>query len=139
MADPRKFGPQARSANLSELMQAKSRAAMGEKVNFCPFGCEDREVDEHGYCRHLVGFLDVGGEIRGSEIIKKSYVGRDFEPMRRGKGGRYSIDSYVITESEEVVNKYDKVQENDVLVRVTTSARVYREAISPKPKAAAKA
>ena len=30
--------------------------------NHCPFGCRTPELDEHGYCRHLIGFTLPGNE-----------------------------------------------------------------------------
>jgi hypothetical protein len=58
--DPREYGPQQRRANLSELMAAQMRASKGEKVNFCMFGCDDSDLDDNGYCRHVVGFTKDG-------------------------------------------------------------------------------
>lgn len=30
----------------------------GQKENHCPFGCSLEELEENGYCRHLVGFTN---------------------------------------------------------------------------------
>ncbi len=38
------------------------KEALGQVVNYCPFGCQDAELDERGYCRHLVGFTNNGKE-----------------------------------------------------------------------------
>jgi hypothetical protein len=42
------------------------RQALGEIINYCPFGCPKEDLDEYGYCRHLVGFTNepkVGGKV----------------------------------------------------------------------------
>lgn len=115
---------------LSELMKAKKNAKNGQVVNACPFHCKDSSLDEHGYCKHLVGITVPGDDTR-------------FEPMRRIKG-RYQIvvprDKVVfpLLEGEEDSDKpayewgppqYGKVEKGDVLVRITVSSRVYREKV----------
>ncbi len=100
--DPRRYGPQERKANLSELMQAKGKASAGEAVNACPFGCQDEELDELGYCQHLVGFTNDG---------------KMMEPMVPDERGRRRC----LGSAPEPVKKSDK------LVRITVSSRVYRD------------
>lgn len=114
MADPRIVGPRDQKARLSPLMQAKGRVATGEKVNACPFGCEPGDLDEMGYCDHLVGFTN------NSEKECKAGKG-EMEPMGKDTQGRRKVFGA------------DKapVKKNDVLVQITTSYRVYRE----EPKA----
>lgn len=105
MADPRAVGPQNRKANHSPLMQALSKRSLGETVNFCPFGCSDEQLDEQGACCHLIGFYDKG---------------TTFEPRKRRK------DNRIITTGA----KREPMQNGFVLVRITTTARVY----SPTPR-----
>jgi len=130
MAHPEQSPPQSRRKVLSPLMQAKADALGGEKVNFCPFGCELDKLDEHGYCDHLVGFTND----------KKVY-----EPMVKVKGRRR-----VQPRMEKIGEEYDdfgKVQpvtrpvleqckDGDQFVQITTSFRVYRRYPGDKPKAA---
>lgn len=97
----------ARDANHSPLMRALAKAAQGETVNFCPFGCEEHELDERGYCPHLVGF---------------SNDGKTMEPFVQ-KGDQ----RVVVGERPEPVRKGDK------LVRITVSSRVYRD-VDKEPK-----
>lgn len=108
MSDPRTVGPQQRSANLSELMKAKGKASLGEKVNFCPFGCSDDQLDEQGYCDHLVGIALPGNE--AMERVVKDERGR-----RRVLGAQTV-----------------PIGKKDRLVRITTCSRVYREGPAPK-------
>lgn len=37
----------------------KARAA-GKKFNACPCGCTEQQLNEHGYCRHLIGWSNDG-------------------------------------------------------------------------------
>ena len=100
MADPRIKAPESRKNPISPLMQAKAQALSGEKVNACPFGCELEELDEHGYCRHLVGFTTDGKVLERQRLVgdRRQVFGNEKEPVRKG----------------------------DVLVQITTSSRVYR-------------
>lgn len=136
MADPRDFPVGKRRANLSPLMKAKAEATTGEKVNFCPFGCTTAQIDDHGYCRHLVGFTNDG---------------KHYEPMVRGKDGRrvirvrmaptgetiedtsYEDDGSPITNVIQVMApQLEPVQRSDKLVQATVSARVYRDVDNAK-------
>lgn len=105
MADPRNVGPQNRKSNHSQLMVALQRKSQGEVINFCPFGCQDHQLDDHGYCGHLVGFYNGGSTYEPRKVRKKDkriiVAGDQRQPMRNGF----------------------------VLVRITTTARVY----SPEP------
>ena len=51
-----------KSANHSPLMIALSKASIGDPPNFCPYGCTPAELDENGYCDHLIGFTIPGDE-----------------------------------------------------------------------------
>ncbi len=120
MADPRLLSPSERRMAVSELMKAKAANTTGEKVNFCPFGCGDEELDDNGYCRHLVGFTNDG---------------KTFEPMVR-KGGRRVVqvhrDRVEVVEGGEKTFEFgppvlEVVQKGDQLVKITISSRVYRD------------
>ena len=91
------------------LMRAKARSKGGAKVNACPYGCDLESLDEHGYCRHLVGFTNATDEeIRSGQAT--------FEPMVQVK------DRRVVQGGKPKV-----VQKTDKIVRITISARVYRD------------
>jgi hypothetical protein len=100
--DPRESTPDRRPNALSRLMLAKGRTGTGEKVNFCPFGCATDELDEHGYCKHLVGFTADG---------------KTLEPMAADERGRRRVDG----------GRREPVLKGDVLERITTCSRVYRD------------
>lgn len=109
----------------SELMKAKEKAMSG-KVNACPFGCDFKHLDEHGYCKHLIGF---------------SNDRRTFEPMVRDQQNRRRLVRPKMKTVQEVAEydddgkpvmadvrepMLDKILPGDVLVRISTSYRVYR-------------
>jgi hypothetical protein len=113
----------------SKLMKSKA-AAGGLIVNACPFGCEDHELDAEMYCRHLVGFTAPGND-------------RVYFPMEwREDPKKPGQKRYRFVNGEKPL----PVQAGDQLVRVTTCARVYRDAaqaereirisnLPPKPSA----
>lgn len=110
--------PDKRRDNRSPLMRAKSKAKSGVKVNACPFGCEDHALDEHGYCKHLVGFSNDKKHYepqviaRGRRVVKVDMVP---DPERSGEGDEPALKARLLP-----------VDKDDVLVQITTSWRVYR-------------
>lgn len=111
--DPRlEVGPQNRRANLSPLMQAKLRASLGEKVNFCPFGCGTHDLDEQGYCRHLVGFTTDG---KSMEPLAE--VDRFGNPVATPGAGTRKV----------LGTRTTPVPQGAKLERITVSYRVYVE------------
>lgn len=127
MADPRQHGPQQRSANHSDLMKALGRASVGEKVNFCPFGCQEQHLDDHGYCRHLVGFTLPGDPTKYEPMVKRN--GKRVVQVPRPKvkvGADEEGDVF-----EDGPPQYQDVLPGDQLVRITHCSRVYRD--QPQP------
>ncbi len=102
MADARIVPPQDRRQVLTPLMQAKAKATTGEKVNFCPHGCTLEDLDDHGYCRHLVGFTNDG---------------KTMEPYVENAMGK----KVTLGHTKQPVHK------SDHLVPITVSSRVYRD------------
>jgi hypothetical protein len=129
---------------LSRLMRARRKTdAIQRKVNFCPFGCKVRDLDDQSYCRHLVGFCMAvyeGTDKNAQDLTEDAKLGGKlfYEPMVKTKGRRK-----VLVEREKVVTgelnddgKPDfewgdpilpKVRSDDVLERVSCSYRVYRD------------
>lgn len=103
MADPRDVPVQKRRQNLSPLLKAQAEATTGEKVNFCPFGCTMDDIDDHGYCDHLVGFTNDGKQME--PMVKDGVTGRRVVMGAQKK----------------------PVQKGDVLVPISISQRVYRD------------
>ncbi len=136
MSDPRVQSLLDRKQDMSPLMKAQA-LAKGEKVNFCPFGCSLEVLDEHGYCRHLIGFTN---EFTTSAQNKVSVLpGAGYEPMVRRLGkrivqipGRKVMSKTVDPEDKEpewewVPDPLPKISPDDILERITTSCRVYRD------------
>ena len=118
--ESRLIPPNQRFTTLSPLMAAKAAGLSG---NFCPFGCGDDDVDEHGYCYHLIGFTF-------DEKRKR------FETMKQMDNGHVAVQVPFTTKRlgpkhVKRVYQYEKVQPGDQLVEISTSSRVYRNI--PRP------
>jgi hypothetical protein len=115
MADPRILGVEQRQkkANLSPLMLRKSQETTGEKVNVCPFGCEAEDLDEHGYCDHLIGFTRD----------KKFYEPQVMNPLTER---REVVGSVRDPKTGKMVPNLLLVKQSDQLVQITDCYRVYR-------------
>jgi|HubBroStandDraft_2_1064218.scaffolds.fasta_scaffold65285_2 hypothetical protein len=124
----------------SELMKAKSRAK--GKVNACPFGCTMQQLDDNGYCRHLVGFTTDRKTME--PLIRETKINPDNgERMLTGR----RIVRPATRQVEDIVDYDDEgnpikgkvripvpepLQPGDKLVRITVSYRVYRDRDSSK-------
>jgi hypothetical protein len=132
MSDPRvdgKYGPQAKSANLSPLMLAKSKASQGETANFCPHGCETSELDENGHCYHLVGFCK--GEWVGDKLVAAKLMEPTAFDVKRG---RWVVKCKMRRNAQgQQVPVLEPVLSTDKLERITDSFRVYRNVPKPEP------
>lgn len=114
MADPRTTGPQTRNANHSPLMKALTAASQGEPVNFCPHGCTTEELDDNGYCRHLVGFTKDKKTMEPYVTVTKTLAdeqGEEYTTTRR----------FVRGSTPEPCLKGDKFEQ------ITDTYRVYRD------------
>ena len=122
MADPREVMVEQRvkKEHLSPLMRAKARAKYQEVINACPYGCNLSQMDEHGYCKHLVGFTTDG---------------KRYEPMVR-RGGHRVVEVQMVEDPDQPPGedgqpvkkpKLPLVKPDDKLVKITVSSRVYRD------------
>lgn len=76
----------------------------------CPYGCGNKECDDRGYCRHLIGFTLDG---RNMEVLER--WGPDNSYLRHGK-------------------LVEPVLHSDIIVpRETPTSRVYRGAPGERP------
>lgn len=131
MSHPSQLGPpDKRESLLSPLMQWKQA---GVTPNLCPYGCPDEDLDEFGYCYHLIGFANadplgnkprIGTRVEKHEVVKGKYqdyvmVQVPFDKVQVGPG------------KIKRVYKYDRVEKGDILHQITTSYRVYRNI--PRP------
>src|SRR5438132_2664246 len=111
--DPRLIDqPGLGESKLTVPMRQAKAAAKGERLNLCPCGCDDKELTEHDYCKHLVGFSNDGKTVELREIVN--------EP---GK-----------SPYERVGRETRPIGEDDHLVQITTSYRVYHGKLVVKAK-----
>lgn len=107
--------------NRTPLKKALDGTASGIGVNACPFGCGPANVDNFGWCDHLVGFCNASldeprtflrdGEVKEvPEGIKVEVFEKDRDELGRLKVGPLR----------------EPLRKGDHLVRITHSARVYR-------------
>jgi hypothetical protein len=125
--DPRTFGNPTgdylqKQEKLSPLMKAKQKSAVGIKVNACPFGCENDDLDDNGYCRHLVGFT-VPGDKNTMYPRKPIMVQTSIAVINGKRVSKSAEDSEYIG----VRNKPEPVLKTDRLVLITVCHRVYRD------------
>jgi ferredoxin-thioredoxin reductase catalytic subunit len=71
----------------TELLKVQSEE--GQNANFCPFGCQDDELDEQGYCYHLIGFSPDGKKLELNKVGEDGRV-RTIAPVKK-VNGRFTI------------------------------------------------
>lgn len=103
-----KFGPQQRQAKLSPLRKAQLKAHQGQIVNACPCGCADEDLDDLGYCEHLVGI-----SVPVPPNVKPTHM----ELVVADEKGRIRV----------LGSQTAPIPAKAKLVRITTSCRVYME------------
>lgn len=115
----------------SALLRAISKAR-GRVVNACPYGCQDEELDQSGYCHHLIGFT-----LRGND--------RMFHPIKHRPNRDGTPSEFVFSDGSDP----QYVLPTDHLEPGSGSARVYRKvpvavksdvatSVLPTPQAAKK-
>ncbi len=124
MADPRLTDMMDRQKQdkRSDLMKAKALAPLGGVVNFCPFGCEDRDLDDHGYCRHLVGFTNDKS---------KGYEPMVWDAMRQARVVRVRMEPGADGKQTPML---EPCQKGDQFVQISISSRVYRKTDEALPQ-----
>jgi hypothetical protein len=125
----------AETLTLQQRIQAIHQEAKGElakqKANYCPFGCATEDIDEYGYCHHLMGFTnDRLTYEQTRRLYRHNEDGIPYdtgyritnEPVECKKG-----DVFINPERPQIVN-------NAVhMAKAWVSDRVYRNV--PKPEA----
>jgi hypothetical protein len=87
-------------------------------VEVCPFGCEKADMDGFGYCRHLIGFTNA-------QLAEG--------PVKDAKGGEVELLTVEENSKRKVVSgKRAPLQRGDILIRITSSRRVYRDVDAAK-------
>lgn len=125
-------------------LKEEIRKNMGAIKNHCPFGCSMEQLDEHGYCQHLIGFTNgskVGDPVDTVTVNPMTEMcqvnGRHNRKPKafRGKGEEREEFS-VIQPSTEVVQRGDQLVNPEEIqlangirnvAKMWVSSRVYRQ------------
>lgn len=106
----------------SAYAKAVATNPKGTAINVCPFGCTDADLDVHGYCKHLIGFCNT----RLPEGRVEKTNGEQIEVLVPAPKGDIR---------EKVVGpERDALRVGDILVRITQTCRVYRQATQQDKK-----
>jgi len=105
----------------SPLMEAL-RSANGEPVNECPFGCEDEDLDEQGFCYHLIGVSPDGKKLERNIVGLDGRV-RTICPVKKINGRNRFVP--------ETIDREKLKRKKIILKRITTSFRVYEDIERP--------
>lgn len=97
-----------------------------ETKNHCPFGCSRADLDDNGYCHHLLGFTNDGvvveriGRMRGHTAVFHAKKPKDRVTVQAG---------------DVLVNPQDEQKIGGVtyLAKRWASSRVYRDLPKPAP------
>lgn len=95
-------------------MAAKAGSTNGDKVNACPFGCTMEDLDDNGYCDHLVGFTNDGKTLEPMILDPKTGKRIVRVPLKDGKP------------------QLLPVLKGDQLEPISVSSRVYRDTAKAK-------
>jgi len=90
-------------------------------IVYCPFGCEVEDMDDQGYCHHLVGFTSDN---------------KIFEPLSRRKDGRPMVTHkgrQPVLKTDVLVNPETRNKDGSI-AKAGVSSRVYRKTVK-KPEA----
>ncbi len=105
---------------LSTLERINRAKSGGYKLNLCPCGCTDAELTDNGYCSHLVGFTEDGirmePRITDPKLLPKGCLER--------VGGKKTIEDPYGNPIE--VQEWELVRDDDILVPISNTKRVYR-------------
>lgn len=106
--------------------------ALGTVVNHCPMGCALEDLDEYGYCPHLVGFTNDGKVVETVQpVMKKDPDSKEMVPTGdkhvSGSRKRGHLDS--VKPGDKLVNPESPQLDKGVvhMKKEWVSSRVYRQ------------
>ena len=103
----------------SDLMKAKAKNSQKNTVNACPFGCQLEDLDDQGYCHHLVGFTCWGPQGEDKKMMEV------FEPPQmpypEGSKNRNLLLGHRCVNGKKRV----PIPKGAQLVKITVCSRVY--------------
>src|SRR5688572_9004033 len=98
-----------------------------QSIVACPYGCEPKDQDRLGYCRHLIGFCEnlklKDGEVKS---LPKKPIVVELLKEKPDKDGRRSLAS-----------ERDVLKIGDFVLRIVSTLRVYRKPDGEAVKTAA--
>lgn len=97
--------------------------------NHCPLGCERSDLDELGYCHHLVGFTNDGKTMECLE----PHLAPNGEPTGRMKVNGKKKAKVLPTDILVNPEKLQKVEGVESMAKSWVSSRVYRNVPKPEP------
>ncbi len=98
-------------------IHGEARGAIARSVRYwCPWGCKKDQCDQYGYCKHLLGFVNL--VIMEDDGLGRSPcpVGTEYEPIRTLF--RFNAAGLPYDSGSKMVTAFDKQlsEEGDVLV-----------------------
>lgn len=119
-------------ANDSEVHTEARGILSRTKANYCPFGCHIHDLDEYGYCYHLMGFTNDKKTYEAvNQLYRENADGESFNTGFKTVGGTPKP-----CESDDVFVNPERIQEHEGvkhMAKYWVSDRVYRKI--PKPEA----
>jgi hypothetical protein len=113
-------------------LKAERANILGEVSNHCPFGCDKGELDEYGYCQHLVGFTNDKKTMETLQLWKRQNqkTGEWAETGDKFVSGQRKHVKPVL-ETDTIVNPTREMIDKGVktMVQAWVSSRVYRKAL----------
>lgn len=110
----------------SDFKRKRDEADDPREVNACPFGCEHADLDELGYCKHLIGFTNAPLPEGKIEKDPQPHMIEDIlSDKPKGALQRRQVEA----------GRSQPLKVGDVLVRITSSSRVYRKTPPVEAKA----
>lgn len=108
-----------------------------DSTNYCPFGCRQSDLDEFGYCCHLVGFTGAGKRMERvtfPEKVKtsagKKVMGADGKPQMLQLPPMVDGTKVEKVLGDDVLINPESIQHTDNgshMMKKWVSSRVYRE------------
>lgn len=129
---------QAQNEQLSSA-HSEAKAALEKTVaNYCPFGCQGADLDDFGYCHHLVGFTNDRKTCEPQEKLYRAFKdGTPYDTGWKTVGGSIAIEPGDVFVNPERVQK--ETNGHAHLTKLWVSDRVYRQrdkaAVQPAPQA----
>ena len=122
-----------------EDVKEEIRKNIGAVKNHCPCGCTNESLDEHGYCKHLVGFTNGPGAIgdRIEQVVINPETELCFVNGFHKRKHHIPPSAEVVKKGDKIINPEEIQFVNGVrnIAKKWVSSRVYREKQEPVKQA----